>query len=76
MVAKIVPVVAGIPDRLVILPNGVIRLVELKSPTGRLRPVQVAWHRKAARRGVVVPVLSSRAEVDQFMEGEGYGSTS
>ena len=76
MVAKMVPVVAGLPDRLVILPGGVIKLVELKSPTGRLRPVQVAWHKKAAKRGVRVPVLSSRAEVDQFMKGEGYGSAS
>lgn len=68
MVAKLVPVVAGLPDRLVILPGGVIRLVELKSPTGRLRPVQVAWHKKAAKRGVVVPVLSSHDDIDMFME--------
>ena len=70
MVTKLVPVKAGAPDRLVILPGGKIRLVELKSESGRLRPIQEAWHRKAAKRGVIVPVLSSTAEVKEWLAKE------
>lgn len=68
MTAKITPVVAGIPDRLVILPGGKIRLVELKKPTGRLRPAQRAWIAKAAKRGVEVIVLWSSAQVNAWIE--------
>lgn len=72
MTVKMVPVVAGVPDRLVILPSGAIRLVELKKPTGKLRPAQEVWHRKAAKRGVIVPVLYSSQQVDDWLHKEGY----
>ena len=31
----------GMPDRLVLLPNGILAFVELKAPGKRLRPLQV-----------------------------------
>lgn len=67
MSAKLVPTVAGLPDRLVIL-NGV-HLVELKTDTGKLRPVQIAWHRRAAERGVQVVVLHGPGQVRAWVKG-------
>lgn len=64
---KLLPATAGIPDRMIILPRGRIFLIELKSPTGRLRPVQTAWHNKLKKRGVPVAVLSSKTAVDAWI---------
>lgn len=47
MCVKIAPVDAGAPDRMVLY-QGQIHLVELKQSGGRLRPVQRAWHSRAA----------------------------
>lgn len=69
MCIKLIPVVAGIPDRLVLLPGGRLHLVELKSLTGHLRPAQKVWHQRAARRGIQVVVLNSKYAVDQWLQG-------
>jgi len=60
---KIMPVVAGTPDRLILLPGGRMYLVETKAPDGKIRPVQRVWHKRAADIGVEVTVLSSIEEV-------------
>jgi hypothetical protein len=65
---KWVPVIAGLPDRLVLLPGGRIFLVELKAPHGRMRPVQVVWHRRFAKIGVPVVVLHSKPEVERWVD--------
>lgn len=65
---KIMPVVAGVPDRLVLLPGGKIRLVETKAPGGRLRPVQRVFADRAAKLGIPVTVLSTPDEVTEWME--------
>lgn len=70
MTIKNVPTVAGVPDRLVILPGNRIRFVELKSPTGSSRRAQLAWARKAAKRGVEVALLNSIEAVDAWIDGE------
>ena len=70
MTIKNIPTVAGVPDRLVILPGNRIWFVELKSPTGSLRRAQEAWARKAAKRGVHVVVLNSLEAVDDWIMGE------
>lgn len=65
---KLLPAVdSGIPDRLVVLPGGILELVELKAEDGRLRPDQELWHRKAAKRGVRVSVVSSREGIDEWI---------
>jgi hypothetical protein len=63
---KLAPTVAGLPDRLVLLPGGVTLLVELKAPSGKLRPVQRVMHERLRALGHKVVVLSSVEEVDQF----------
>lgn len=60
---KLMPINAGVPDRLVLWPGGRTSLVELKTETGTLAPVQRVWHAKAARLGHPVVVLRGAAEV-------------
>ena len=60
---KMAPTHKGLPDRLVILPNGHIALVEMKTPTGRLSPAQAALHRRLAALGAHVVVLRSKGEI-------------
>lgn len=65
---KFLPSVAGVPDRIVFLPVGRIYLAELKAPDGRLRPDQRVMHKRLAERGVPVAVLSSKEEVDAWLD--------
>lgn len=51
--------VAGMPDRLVLLPDGVFAFVELKAPGENPRPLQKARHRKLRALGFKVYVIDS-----------------
>jgi hypothetical protein len=66
MLIKLMPTVAGIPDRLVMLPGGVSHFVELKAEGGRLRPIQRHWHGRAAALGHHVTVLTGPDEIDDW----------
>lgn len=59
---KFAPLHAGNPDRIVLMPGGVIIFVELKADGGRLDPAQVLWHRRAAALGIVVHVVTGAKE--------------
>lgn len=59
---KFVPADAGNPDRIVLLPGGVVCFVELKAEGGQLRPAQVLWHRRALKLGTVVHVVTGAQE--------------
>ena len=65
---KLAPTVAGVPDRLILLPGGRHYLVELKADGGRVSPVQVLWHQRSAAIGHPVVVLTGRAEVDAWLD--------
>jgi hypothetical protein len=65
---KLLPSTAGLPDRLVVLPPGRIFLVELKRPGGSTQLVQDVMHRKLEHIGIDVPVLSSKEEVDEWLD--------
>lgn len=56
-VIKLLPSIAGLPDRMVMLPYGRIVFVELKTNTGRVRPVQTAIHNKMRTLGFDVRVI-------------------
>jgi hypothetical protein len=60
------PVVAGLPDRIVIL-DGQIYLVELKADDGALSPIQKIIHKKIIKRGVPVYVLTGKRGVDEWL---------
>jgi len=64
---KIMPVIAGSPDRLVIFPPGRLFLVELKTPTGRVRPIQQVMHDRLGALGAPVAVLNSSAAIDAWI---------
>lgn len=60
---KLAPTVAGLPDRLVLLPGGRVRFVELKTRGGRLSLIQGVIHRRLAELGHPVTVLWTTEEV-------------
>lgn len=65
---KLVPSDKGAPDRLALLPCGVVRLVEIKREGGKLSPAQEFWHRRAEGLQVPVDVAVGRAGVDRWAE--------
>lgn len=67
---KLIPVIAGTPDRLVFLPHNRIFLVETKTDGGHVRPIQQVWHDKAARYGVPVYLLWNSKMVDAWVEAQ------
>lgn len=55
----------GVPDRIVIMPNGVIAFVETKAPGKTEEKLQKVVHRYLVERGALVfPSVDSYAEVD------------
>lgn len=68
MVVKLAPTVRGIPDRLILLPDGLMFLVELKAVGGRVSPIQAEWHKRAAALGTVVVVLTGAEEIDAWVQ--------
>lgn len=61
--------VRGIPDRLVLIPGGIVLFVELKRPVGgKFEPLQERWHVKLRRMGFTVVVCYTKAQVDQLLE--------
>lgn len=65
---KILPSVAGLPDRLVILPGGRMFFVELKAPTGTVKPHQTVVHDRMATLGCPVVVLPTPADVVAWVD--------
>ena len=57
---------AGMPDRLVLLPGGRTRLVEIKAPGERPRPLQRRIFRRLAALGHPVSVIDSLAAAEAF----------
>lgn len=61
---------AGVPDRLVILPGGVMFFVELKAPTGILSPRQEKVIKDLSALGARVHVASSKADIRDIFRYE------
>lgn len=59
---------SGVPDRVVILPLNRIYVVELKTTTGKLEPLQIEWHRTARLLAPrLVFVLHGLDEIDTWV---------
>jgi hypothetical protein len=67
VVSKLAPTTAGMPDRLVILPEGRLYLVELKTETGVLSPIQKEWHQRVKALGTPVYVLYGGEDIRQWV---------
>jgi len=65
---KIAPLMAGVPDRLVLLPGGRTYLVELKTEVGQVSHIQRVWHDRAGEIGHHVYVLHGKEEVLAWLD--------
>lgn len=58
---------AGVPDRLVALPGGIVFFVELKAPGGKTTKLQDRKIDELVQLGCPVFVANSREKVDQIL---------
>lgn len=58
---------AGVPDRIVVLPNGRTFFVELKRPGEKLRPLQKKTIEMIRDKGAYVEVVDSLASIDALI---------
>lgn len=59
---KLWPTLAGLPDRLLLIPGGRVWFVEFKTPTGRVSKIQQWVHRRLAGLGFRVSVVREYAD--------------
>ena len=62
------PGFAGMPDRLVLLPNGVFAFAELKAPGMHPRALQVARHEMLRRLGFRVYVIDEIEQIGGMLD--------
>ena len=58
----------GMPDRLVLIPDGHIAFVELKSPGKKPRPLQLARHRLLRSLGFRVYVIDNVEQIGGMLD--------
>lgn len=59
----------GWPDRVVLLPGGVVVFIELKRPVGgKFEPLQLRVHEKLRRMGFTVFVCNTKASINNALE--------
>ena len=58
----------GMPDRMVLMPEGRIAFVEVKAPGEKPRPLQLARHRLLRRLGFRVYVLDSEKQITRIID--------
>jgi hypothetical protein len=64
---KFIGLEAGVPDRIVITPNGSVWFVELKTEEGRLSKIQGWQINRLIKVNANVRVLYGRGSVDNFI---------
>lgn len=62
------PGMSGVPDRIVLLPEGRIIFVELKAPGKKLRPLQELRKKELEKLGFRVECIDSIDKVLEFAE--------
>ena len=58
----------GMPDRLVLIPDGHIAFVELKAPSKKPRPLQLSRHRLLRSLGFRVYVIDSVEQIGGMLD--------
>lgn len=58
----------GMPDRIVLLPHGVMAFVEVKAPDKKPRPLQVSRHGLLQRLGFKVYVLDNMNQIGGILD--------
>ena len=62
------PGLAGVPDRLILLPGARIAFAELKAPGQKLRPLQQKRKRQLEQLGFAVYTVDSVAEMEKLLQ--------
>lgn len=62
------PGMAGVPDRIVLMPEGKMAFVELKAPGKKPRPLQVCRMQKLQRLGFRCYVVDSTSMIDEVLD--------
>ena len=58
----------GMPDRIVLLPDGHMAFVEVKAPGEKPRPLQLSRHRLLNRLGFHVYILDSKEQIGEILD--------
>lgn len=58
----------GMPDRIVLLPNGRIGFVEVKATDGEVRPLQLSRHKMLKRLGFQVYILDNTEQIGVILD--------
>lgn len=58
----------GMPDRLILLPNGKIAFAELKAPSKKPRPLQLTRHKSLMELGFRVCVIDSVEQIGAILD--------
>ena len=61
------PGMAGVPDRLILLPQGRIAFAELKAPGKKPRPLQLHRHAQLRSLGFRVYVIDSHDQIGEML---------
>ncbi|MGV1017482.1 MAG: VRR-NUC domain-containing protein [Fluviibacter phosphoraccumulans] len=59
---------AGVPDRIAILPGGVVALIEVKTEGGRISAIQAVVHGKIRALGIPVFVVYNKAQISVLLD--------
>lgn len=62
------PGMNGMPDRLVLLPNGYIGFVEVKAPGKKMRPLQIKRKRQLEALGFLVYCLDDQTQIGGVLD--------
>ena len=62
------PSFAGVPDRLVFLPDGKFGMVEVKRPKGKPRALPISRHKLLKRLGFTVYVLDGLEQIGGMLD--------
>jgi hypothetical protein len=62
------PGMAGVPDRIALLPDGHIGFVELKAPQQKPRAAQLARHRQLEALGFKVYVVDNPDKIEEVLD--------
>ncbi|EMC0274962.1 VRR-NUC domain-containing protein [Staphylococcus pseudintermedius] len=64
----VAPGTKGVPDRIIIMPDGKTYFVEMKQNKGRIDPLQKYVHKQFNQRGHKVYVLWTKEQVNEFVK--------
>ena len=62
------PGTSGVPDRIILMPQGHMAFVEVKSPGEKPRALQLSRHRLLKQLGFKVYVLDNKADIQKIIE--------